>query len=298
VIKIRSFLVSLFFLGLTLVLTGCQNMSVLNPKGLIAHDEKDLFLISLLLMLIIVIPVIILTIVIPFRARATNLKASYKPDFGHSTMIEIICWSIPVVIIIGLGILTWFSTHRLDPYKPIVSDRKAVQIQVVSLNWRWLFVYPEEGIATINDIVFPVGTPVSFSITSTGPMNGFQIPQLGTQIYAMSGMKTQLHLIADEVGQYRGHATNYSGEGFANMHFMAKVVSQKDFEAWVASAKKSPHKLTMANYESLVPDNLDTSVQYFSAVDANLFNDVIMSYMMPKEKKAPSMMMGHEPKHH
>ena len=284
VIKFRHILTTLFFSGLALLLTGCNNMVALDPKGWIGHEEKDLFLISSLLMLIVVIPVIILTIVIPFKARATNLKAKYIPDWGHSTMVEIICWTIPIVIIIGLAILTWFSTHRLDPYKPLVSDRAPLKVQVVALNWRFLFIYPEENIATINTLVFPVNRPVAFDITSTGPMNGFQIPQLGSQIYAMAGMNTKLHLIADQMGEYRGHSTNYSGDGFANMHFIAKVVSQEDFAAWVASTKKSAQALNIDTYESLVPDSHDTSIQYFSSVQNNLYNDVIMSYMMPMNK--------------
>jgi cytochrome o ubiquinol oxidase subunit 2 len=284
--KLRHILVSTFFLGVALLLNGCEHLVVLNPKGFIATQEKDLLFISVLLMLIVVIPVIVLTFVIAFKARATNLKAKYTPDWGHSTMLEVVCWTIPVVIITGLAILTWFSTHRLDPYRPLISHKEPVRIQVISLNWRWLFIYPKEGIATINAIEFPVDTPVAFSITSNGPMGGFQIAQLGGQIYSMAGMTTKLHLISEHLGEYRGNSVNYSGDGFANMHFTAKVVSQADFDAWVRKVKESPLKLTHeVYYNQLLPNSEEAAVQYFGKVDAHLFEDILMKFMMPMDNE-------------
>jgi cytochrome o ubiquinol oxidase subunit 2 len=293
--KLRTILMTAFFSGVALLLSSCEHLVVLNPKGLIARDEKDLLLISVLLMLIIVIPVIILTFVVAFKARATNLKAKYTPDWGHSTMLEVVCWSVPIVIITGLAILTWFSTHRLDPYKPLVSHKEPLQIQVIALNWRWLFIYPKQNIATINTIEFPAGTPVQFLITSHGPMNGFQIAQLGGQIYAMAGMTTKLHLISEHPGEYRGNSVNYSGDGFANMHFVAKVVSQAEFDAWIQKAKQSPRQLTHAlYYDKLLPDNEDASIQYFGQVDAHLFDNIVMKFMMPMDKEGHMLATQHE----
>ncbi|HSW71020.1 MAG TPA: ubiquinol oxidase subunit II, partial [Gammaproteobacteria bacterium] len=193
-----------------------QSFILLNPGGRIAADEKHLLIIAVLLMLIVVLPVIILTLSFAWRYRAGNSKASYLPNWEHHARLEVLWWSIPCVIVAILATITWFSSYRLDPYRPLaVSASKELTIQAVALEWKWLFIYPEQNIASLNFIQVPVGVPLHFLITAEGPMNALHIPQLGGQIYAMAGMQTQLHLIADLPGRYRGLATNFSGEGFS-----------------------------------------------------------------------------------
>lgn len=279
-IKLRRLLFTLFSTVSVLLLSGCD-MALLNPQGLIAAQEKQLLIISVLLMLVIVVPVLILTFVVARKFRASNTKAKYAPDWGHSTILEVVWWAIPCVIIIILAAITMVSTHKLDPYRPLDNKEKPITIQVVSLNWRWLFIYPEQNIATINFVQFPANKPVLFLITSDAPMNSFQIPQLAGQIYAMAGMQTKLNLIADKIGDYQGLSTNFSGLGFAGMRFTAKASSVADFDKWVKSVKQKPTKLTQATYDQLVPDSEDTKVQYFSRVEKDLFENVMMKYMMP-----------------
>ena len=280
VTKLRHLVIKFLSLASLLLLSGC-NMVVLNPKGIIADDEKRLLITAVLLMLIIIIPVIILTFVIAFRYRASNTKAKYTPDWCHSNLLEAIWWTIPIIIIAVLATITWISTHRLDPYRPLNSTVKPITIQVVSLEWRWLFIYPEQNIATLNFVEFPVNTPVNFLITSDAPMNSFQIQQLAGQIYSMAGMQTKLHLIASQTGDYIGRSVSFSGDGFSNMAFTARVATPDQFNQWVQTVKQSPNALTLDAYNKLVPASKDNSVQYFSSVDNNLFNNIIMKFMGP-----------------
>ena len=213
----RKFLKGLllpFSLALISCLSGCSELHVLDPKGSVGAAEKSLIITSTVTMLIVVIPVIILTLFFAWRYRASNRNATYAPKWAHSTAIEVVVWTIPTLIILFLGILTWKTTHELDPYKPLESSVKPINVEVVALDWKWLFIYPDLGIATVNQVAFPVGTPVNFRITSDSVMNSFFIPQLGSQIYAMAGMQTRLHLIADEAGDYAGVSANYSGQGY------------------------------------------------------------------------------------
>jgi cytochrome o ubiquinol oxidase subunit 2 len=285
---LRRFFSGMLALCTFLFLTGCSKMEVLNPKGIIAADEKQLLIDALCLMLIIIIPVIILTLVIARRYRASNTKARYSPNWGHGTLLEAGWWVLPIIIIAVLGTITWRTTHSLDPYRPIESKVPTLNIQVVSLEWRWLFIYPEQNIATLDFVEFPVNTPISFSVTSDAPMNSFQIRQLAGQIYAMNGMKTELHLIANQTGDYNGRSVNFSGEGFADMTFIARVVPTADFNAWVDSVKKSNNVLSMDAYKQLAQPSQDHSVQLYSSVAPDLFNSIIMSYMGPD---MPSNMM-------
>lgn len=282
VAKLRHIFTILTTLALTLLLSGCD-MMLLNPKGIVAADQKHILIISVVLMLLIVVPVLILTLVIARKYRASNTKAKYEPDWAHSTLIEFVCWAIPCAIIIALATITWISSHRLDPYRPLDVDAKTktITIQVVALNWRWLFIYPEQKIASINLMQFPANTQVKLLITADAPMNSIQIPQLAGQIYAMPGMQSQLHLLANEPGDYYGFSANFSGEGFSNMQFTARVTSQAEFEKWVQSVKKSPNFLTMPAYNKLALPSEDGKVQYFSSVSNNLFKNIIMKYMMP-----------------
>ncbi|MGI4959025.1 MAG: ubiquinol oxidase subunit II [Janthinobacterium lividum] len=259
------------------MLTGCK-YSILDPKGAVGMAQKSLILTSTYAMLVIVVPVIILTLWFAWRYREGS-GARYEPDWAHSGIIEIFCWGIPCAIILFLGILTWTSTHELDPYKPLVSDKKPINIEVVALNWKWLFIYPDQGIATINEIAFPVDTPVTFHITSDSVMNSFFIPELGSQIYAMAGMKTQLHLIANQQGTFPGLSSFYSGRGFSDMHFNAISTTNEKFADWVANAKKSPSVIDAADYSKVAAPEEKAPVQYFSTVEPNLFNEIIAKYL-------------------
>jgi cytochrome o ubiquinol oxidase subunit 2 len=263
-----------------LVLSGCK-MAVLDPKGIIAYDEKHLLITAVLLMLIIVIPVIFLAVIISIKYRAGNTKATYTPDWGHSTILEIIWWTIPCIIIAILAVMTWKSSHQLDPYRPLDVKGKPLVIQVIALNWKWLFIYPEQNIAAINFVQFPVNRPITFLITSDAPMNAFQIPRLAGQIYAMAGMQTKLHLMATETGDYRGFSANYTGDGFYGMKFIARVSSSEDFEKWVNTVKAIPHTLSLEEYNKLMKDSVNNPPEYFSSAKTNLFNDVMMKFMMP-----------------
>ena len=195
--RTRSRLAGVLTLAMAAFLSGCH-YSVLDPKGQIAADEKSLIITATLLMLIVVIPVIVLTLWFAWKYRASNTSATYLPNWSYSHRIEAVCWAVPCAIIVVLGVLTWKTTHQLDPFRPIDSKVKPITIEVVSLDWKWLFIYPEQHIATVNEIQFPAGTPVNFRITSDTVMNVFFIPQLGSQIYAMAGMQTQVNLIANE----------------------------------------------------------------------------------------------------
>ena len=258
-------------------LTGCQ-LEVLNPKGSVGVAEKSLIATATWTMLIVVIPVILLTLFFAWRYRASNKDAVYAPKWSHSTAIEVVVWTIPALIILFLGVLTWRTTHELDPYKPLESEAKPVTVQVVSLDWKWLFVYPEYGVASVNELAFPADRPVNFQITSDSVMNSFFIPQLGTQVYAMAGMQTRLHLIADEPGDYAGVSANFSGKGFSDMKFRTLATSQKDFDAWVQKVKASSTQLSMDQYATVAQPQEKAPVQYFSTVDPKLFNNIIAKY--------------------
>jgi cytochrome o ubiquinol oxidase subunit II len=267
-----------FEIGLVMLLAGCKDLEVLDPKGSIGVAEKSLIGTATFAMLIVVIPVIILTLVFAWRYRASNRKATYAPKWAHSTAIEVVVWTIPTLIILFLAVLTWKTSHELDPYKPIESEVKPIEIQVVALDWKWLFVYPEYGIATVNQIAFPVGTPVNFRITSDSVMNSFFIPQLGSQIYAMAGMQTKLHLIADHAGDYAGISANYSGAGFSDMKFRALATSPEEFKAWVEKVKASSERLDMDTYYTVKAPSEKNPVRYFSSSDPELFHKIMAKY--------------------
>ncbi len=261
-----------------LLLSGC-NMAVLDPKGAIGMEQKSLILTATWLMLIVVVPVIIMTFLFAWKYRASNKKATYAPNWSHSNKIEFVVWTIPCIIIVFLGILTWNTTHKLDPRVPLVSDAKPIVIEAISLDWKWLFIYPEQGIATVNEISFPANVPVQFKVTSGSVMNSFFIPQLGSQIYAMAGMQNQVHLIANEEGSYKGISANFSGKGFSGMKFNAYVTSPEKFAQWVAKVKQSPQGLQLADYEQLAKPTENNPVTYFSTVKPNIYQDIINKFM-------------------
>lgn len=266
------------------LLSGCD-MALLDPKGQIGLEQRSLILTALGLMLIVVIPVIVMTIVFTRKFRASNTDAKYTPNWSHSNKIEAVVWTVPIIIIAILATLTWKTTHELDPYKPLVSDVKPIRVDVISLDWKWLFVYPDLGIATVNELAFPANTPVNFRITSNSVMNSFFIPRLGGQIYAMAGMQTQLHLIANELGKYNGISSSYSGPGFSGMKFTAIATPDNaTFDQWVAEVKKAPNQLTtMAEFEALAKPSEYHPVEYFSSANPELFVDVINKFMGSKK---------------
>lgn len=264
-------------LGSLTLLSGCD-FALLDPKGAVGVAEKQLIAVSVWAMLIVVIPVIVLTLVFAYRYRASNRSATYAPKWSHSTPIEIVVWTIPTLIIIFLAVLTWKTTHELDPYKPIESNVKPIDVDVVALDWKWLFIYPSLGIASVNQLALPVDTPVNFHITSDSVMNSFFIPQLGSQIYAMAGMQTSLHLIANEAGDYEGLSANFSGKGFSDMKFRALAMNPADFQAWVQKVKAAQPQLSMDAYGSLAKPSEANPVEYFSTVDPKLFHNIIAKY--------------------
>jgi cytochrome o ubiquinol oxidase subunit II len=259
-----------------------EYIAVLFPKGLIGVEQRDLLLIIQGLMLLIIIPVYILTFVFSWRYRAQNKKAKYDPDLVDNTLAEYIWWGLPLIMTLLIGAITWIKTHELDPYKPIVSSKKEIKIQVVALQWKWLFIYPEEKIATINFLQIPQETPIHFEITADSPMNSFWIPELGGQIYAMPKMKTELYLIADEKGDFRGSSANLSGEGFSGMHFVTRSSSEVEYQHWIEEAKQSSLVLNAEEYKKLAVPSKNDPVKKFQLQDQNLFNQILMKYMHPK----------------
>jgi cytochrome o ubiquinol oxidase subunit 2 len=254
------------------VLSGCD-VALLDPKGPIGLAERDVIYLALGLMLLVVVPVIAMTIAFAWKYRASNTSATYDPNWSHSTAIEVVVWSIPVVIILILGTVTWISTHTLDPRRPIASDQKPLEVQVVSLDWKWLFIYPEYGVASVNELALPVGRPVHFTLTSSGVMNAFFVPQLGTQVYTMPGMQSQLNLRADHAGSYLGISANYSGRGFSDMHFDAKAMEPAALKAWIAEAKRA-NTLDTAAYRVLAAPGAH-AVAFYGTVENGLYDRIL-----------------------
>lgn len=265
-------------LALCLFLAGCSS-ALLDPKGQVGAEQRTLILTSFGLMLIVVIPVIAMTMLFGWRYRRSNSVAKYTPDWAHSNLIEAVIWIVPCAIIVVLALLTWKTSHSLDPHKPLESDVEPMEIQAIALDWKWLFVYPEQGIASVNELAFPVDTPVRFRVSSGTVMNAFFIPRLGSQIYAMAGMDNDVHLIANEVGVYPGRSTNYSGAGFSGMVFDAHVTSNEDFDAWVAEVAQSPNTLSYPEgYEALAEQSEFNPVEYFSSVTPEFYERLVSSF--------------------
>jgi cytochrome o ubiquinol oxidase subunit 2 len=257
------------------------NIPVLEPKGIVGIKERQLILFALALSLLVVIPVFTLLFVFAWRYREGNTKAKYSPNLKGSRIAETIWWLIPTAIIIVLSVVTWNSSHALDPYKALASTVKPIDVQVVALDWKWLFIYPQQNIASVNLLQFPVGTPIDFNLTSDSVMNSFWIPQLGGQIYAMPGMSTELHLSADQTGDFNGSSANISGDGFSSMNFIARSSTQQAFDAWVQSVKHSTSVLTMATYSKLAAPSEHNDVSYYSSEDHNLYDTIVLKYMSP-----------------
>ncbi|CAM4328653.1 ubiquinol oxidase subunit II [Paenibacillus alkaliterrae] len=273
-------LTPVLFLLMALTLSGCgEQFIVLDPKGPIGESQKDLIYISTILCAVIIVPVLILTAFIVWRYRdKPGSKASYKPNWEHSTKLEIIWWGIPIVIILILAVITVKYTYELEPSKPLVSEKEPITIQVTSLDWKWLFKYPEENIATVNYIKIPEDVPVKFQLTSDTAMNSFWIPQLGGQLYAMSGMAMTLYLQADEQGSYYGSGANFNGKDFAQMTFTVDASSEEEYLSWIEEVKGSAPALTMDGFEKLTePGASDTLL--FSSIPEGLFDKIVTQYV-------------------
>src|SRR5262252_2221989 len=257
----------------TAALGGCSG-GVLDPKGPIASAERLIMFNSTGIMLAIVIPTMLATLATAFWFRSSNLRARYLPDFDYSGRLELLVWSIPIMTVLLVGGVTWISSYDLDPPKRIASAVKPVRVQVVSLDWKWLFIYPDEGIASVNRLTVPAGTPVSFELTSAGVMNSFFVPQLAGQIYTMPGMVTRLNLQADHAGTYRGMSSNYSGAGFSDMVFNVDAVPAETFAQWVAATRATGPVLDAQTYADLVKPSQAVAPFSYRAVAPNVFNGI------------------------
>jgi cytochrome o ubiquinol oxidase subunit 2 len=256
-----------------LPIAGCGG--VLEPRGPVGASEKLILLDSLAIMLAIVVPVIIATIGFAWWFRASNPRATYRPTWAFSGSLELIVWAIPTLVITFLGGIAWFGSHALDPYRPLDGGGKAMEVQAVSLDWKWLFIYPDEGVATVNQLVIAAGAPVHFRITSASVWNSLFVPQLGSMIYSMAGMTTQLYLQADEPGTTQGLSAMFSGDKFADMHFEVRALSDGDFRKWVADAKASGPVLDRAAYARLAQAADTAPVSIYQTVDPNLFAAIV-----------------------
>ena len=260
-------------------LGGCSNIVLLEPKGPVGDSERFIIITAFALMLIVVIPVFIMAGWFSRKYRASNTKAPYTPKWHYSAKIDLAIWLVPIAIVMALGYLAWSKTHQLDPYKPIDSNVEPVNIEAVSLDWKWLFIYPDQQIAVVNELVFPANVPLNFRITSDTVMTSFFIPQLGSQIYAVAGKQTRLHLLADEPGIYAGHNQQFSGRGYSDMHFRAIATSRGEFNAWVQKVKQATDRLDPARYAALEKPSSDSPIIYFSSVEADLFDRIIDTYL-------------------
>jgi cytochrome o ubiquinol oxidase subunit II len=274
--KIAFFFLLIFgFFAIGGLLLFSSDIAILNPKGQIGIEQRDLLTLSTLIMLIVVIPTLLLTFYIAWRYWEGHKHNLYNPNWNHSHLAEAIWWGIPFAITIALGTITWFSCHKLDPFRPLISDVRPLKIQVVALQWKWLFIYPEERIATVNYLQIPEKRPINFEITADAPMNSFWIPELGGQVYAMAGMRSKLHLIANQIGSYRGSSANFSGAGFSGMTFVVEATTEQAFDSWVWQTRSSP---TLA-YATLLEKSSYNPPASYTLVNTNLFNDIMMKYM-------------------
>jgi len=269
--------------ALALPLAGC-NTVVMNPHGDIAVQQADLIVTSTLLMLLIIVPVMALTVFFAWKYRQSNTEATYTPDWDHSTRLELVIWGVPLLIIIALGAITWISTHKLDPYRPldrldaqrpIPAGMKPMVVNVVAMDWKWLFLYPEQGVATVNELALPVDRPIEFRITSSTVMNAFYVPAMAGMIYAMPGMQTKLNAVMNRTGGYEGLSANYSGAGFSDMRFKVLSLTEGDFAAWIESNRKGGEALTRASYLLLDKPSHKEPVRRYAKVDEGLYEAVL-----------------------
>ncbi|SEN08973.1 cytochrome bb3 quinol oxidase subunit 2 [Sphingomonas gellani] len=261
-------------------LAGCA-AGVLDPVGPVGHGERTILFNALAIMLAIVIPTMIATIAFAWWFRAGNTRARYRPDFVYSGQIELLVWSVPLLTILFLGGVIWTGSHELDPARPLTSRARPLEVQVVALDWKWLFIYPEQRIASVNRLVIPVGVPVHFTISSASVLNTFFVPRLGSQIYAMNGMRSQLNLQADKPGTYWGQSAHYSGDGFSDMNFRAFAVPVAQFGQWTAAAAGRGPVLDAATYRQFARQSQEVAPFTFRAVEPGLFDAVVARRLPP-----------------
>lgn len=269
-------------LGLLTCLAGC-GPSVLLPRGPIGSEARLILFDSLVIMLAIVVPTIVVGLAFAFWYRASNPQARHRPGFVYSGRLELVIWSIPTLTILFLGGLIWIGAHLLDPAEPIASNEKPLNVQVVALDWKWLFIYPDQGVASVDQLVVPTGVPLHFAITSATVMNVFFVPQLGSMIYAMNGMRTQLNLLASYAGDYYGQSAQFSGDGFSGMNFTLHAVPADAFSSWVASTRNSGPVLDRAAYTGLLKQSLNVQPYTYRAIDPHLFDAVVTQQLPPGE---------------
>jgi cytochrome o ubiquinol oxidase subunit 2 len=264
--------------GCGLLQTGLSQAPVLDPGGPIARSERDLMVTAIALMLTVVIPVFVLTAGFAWRYRASNTRAAYRPEWSRSASIETVVWTVPALIVCCIAYLVWVDTHRLDPYRPIGASAAALEIGVISEDWKWLFIYPAQNIAAVNELVFPADRPVHLTLTSDSAMSAFYIPGLGGQIFAMAGMTTQLNLRADGPGAFTGRNMQYTGDGFPAQTFATRAVTPSEFDAWIATAKQSSDVLDAEHFKALQRPSREARPHYYSSVEPDLFGNVVAKY--------------------
>ncbi len=278
--NVRDWLLGIALAVLPALLAGCSG-GILEPHGPIGAANRLILFNALEIMAAIVIPTIIAALVFAWWFRESNTRAQYQPHWAYSGRIELIVWSIPVLVICFLGGVIYIGSHDLDPARPIVSQNKPLEVQVVSLDWKWLFIYPDQGVASVNQLFVPVGMPIHFNLTSASVMNAFFVPQLGSMIYTMNGMVTQLHLQADRAGDYKGLSAQFSGDGFPDMGFTVHAVPQNEFADWVAGVRRSGPVLDRAGYAEL--SKQDTAQPFtYRQIDPALFDAVVTRHIPPQ----------------
>ena len=268
-------------------------MNILDPQGPIGAADKSILLGSFTIMMAIVIPTIVAILAFAYWFRDTNPRAHYMPGWAYSGRIELVTWSIPALTVVLLGGVAWIGSHRLDPARPVEGTGTPIRIQVVSLDWKWLFIYPDQGVASVNRLTIPVGTPVNLELTSSGVMNSFFVPQLGSQIYTMAGMITRLHLQADHSGTYRGFSAQFSGEGFSDMHFDADAVPDDQFAQWLDAARSGGPELDAKTYADLAKPSTSVAPFTYRSVAPDLFDRIRVSEMQSDDamcRKDPTSM--------
>jgi cytochrome o ubiquinol oxidase subunit 2 len=249
-------------------------IGVLDPAGPIGAGERVILYDSVAIMLAIIVPTMACTLFFAWWYRASNTRAKYQPHFNYSGRLEMLVWSVPALVVLFLGGIAWESSHDLDPGKPLISKIEPLEVQVVSLDWKWLFIYPQQHIASVNRLTIPAGTPIHFQLTSATVMNSFFVPKLGSQIYTMAGMQTELNLQADEPGEYAGISAMFSGDGFSDMRFNVEAVTPAQFEAWASGVHGTP-SLDAAAYAALAADHKGTASVTYGSVAAGLFHDIV-----------------------
>jgi cytochrome o ubiquinol oxidase subunit II len=257
------------------LLVSCRRAGVLDPQGPVSAAERLILLNATGIMLVVVVPVIMMTLSFAWWYRASNKRASYRPDWSYSGSVELVTWAVPAMVVILLAGVAWIGSHELDPAVKLKSDQTALRIQVVAMDWKWLFIYPQHGVATLNQVVVPAGTPVEFVITSATVMNAFFVPQLGTQIYAMPGMTTRLNLQADRPGDYAGLSSHFSGDGFSDMHFLLRALTAQEFANWLDGARGSSLILGDVGYQELLLPTHNDSPQTFGKVEPMLYERIL-----------------------